>query len=129
MNKKRIIFFSIVAVLALGAFYFYYNFLYQDARNIQNEKPAFTITTSNLSDDYLKNTLNADTKYLNQTIQVAGKVTEVSDSSVVLDNKVFCKMDMKVDANSMHKELIIKGRCIGYDDLFELVKLDQCNKL
>jgi len=129
MNKKRTVIFCIVAFLAFGAFYFYYNFLYKDARNIQNEKPAFTVTTSNLSDDYLKNALNADTKYLNQTVQVAGRVTEVADSSVVLDNKVFCKMDKKVDANSVNKELIIKGRCIGYDDLFGLVKLDQCNKL
>jgi hypothetical protein len=22
--------------------------------------------------------------------------------------------------------VVIKGRCIGYDDLFEIVKLDQC---
>lgn len=125
MNKKKVLIFSIVVLFCAVAFYTYNNILYKEARNIQEEKAVF-VTPSNLVSDYIANASNADLKYLNKTIEIRGKVTEVTDSSLVVENKVFCKMNGKVNINLMNKQVSIKGRCIGYDDLFGQVKFDQC---
>jgi len=127
MNKKKVLVLSVVILLCVGIFYVYNNILYKDARNIQSEKATFEITPSNLVADYIANTPNADSKYLNKTIEIKGKITEVTDSTIVVDNKVFCKMNNKVNINSMNKQVTIKGRCIGYDDLFGVVKFDECS--
>ena len=87
----------------------------------------FSFSALNLSNQYKTDTSKADSKYLNKTMEIEGKVTEVTDSTLVLDRKIFCKMNEKMTPNFMNKQVNIKGRCIGYDDLFEVVKFDQCN--
>lgn len=127
MNKKTIITFSFLAIIGFGAYYFYTNFLYKEARNIETEKPSYSINTSNLIKEYATDITKADSKYLNKTIAIKGKVTEVSDSVFTLDNKIFCQMTVKANPALLNKLVTIKGRCIGYDDLFEQVKFDQCS--
>lgn len=127
MKKKYAWLISALLLLGFSSFYIYNNVLYKDLRNIQNEKPAFSISTSDLANDYLSNSSKADLKYLNKTIEIEGKVTEALDSTLTLDHKVFCKMNQIADPNSINKKIKIKGRCIGFDDLFGLIKLDQCN--
>jgi len=39
---------------------------------------------------------------------------------------VFCGLDSLTGSNQLNKTITIKGRCIGYDELFGEVKLDQC---
>ena len=77
--------------------------------------------------EYSSDPAKADSKYLNKTIEIKGKVTEVSDSTLTIDQKIFCKMNGKANTDLADKTIIVKGRCIGYDDLFEEVKFDQCS--
>ena len=35
-------------------------------------------------------------------------------------------MNEKVNMDFMNKDVTVKGRCIGFDDLFGVVKFDQC---
>lgn len=127
MNKKKAIAFSIVAIIGIGAYYFYSHFLYKEARNIETEKPSFSINSSELIKDYASDVTKADSKFLNKTIEIKGKVTEVSDSTLTLNEKIFCQMTQIANPDLLHKIISIKGRCIGYDDLFEQVKFDQCS--
>jgi len=127
MNKTRIKLLLFVLVISFGPYYIYQNVLYKDARDINSEKSTFTITAENLEKEYAVNPPKTDAKYLNKTIEVEGLITEVTDSSMVVDKKVFCKMNGTIKKNLLNKQIQIKGRCIGYDDLFELVKLDQCS--
>jgi hypothetical protein len=62
---------------------------------------------------------------LNKTVQISGKVTNVVDNVITLDEKVSCQLQVskKVGVGS---QIIIKGRVTGYDDLLEELKLDQC---
>jgi len=117
----------LVVIIGIGAYYFYNHFLYKEARNIETEKPFFTLNSSNLIKDYTSDATKADSKFLNKTIEIKGKVTEVSDSTLTLNEKIFCKMTHKANPDLLHKIISIKGRCIGYDDLFEQVKFDQCS--
>jgi DNA replicative helicase MCM subunit Mcm2 (Cdc46/Mcm family) len=127
MNKTRIKILIFLLVISFGPYYIYQNILYKDARDINNEKSILTITASNLEKEYNENPSQGDSKYLNKTIEVEGIVSEVTDSTLVIDSKVFCKMNEKVKKTLMNKQINVKGRCIGFDDLFAVVKFDQCS--
>ncbi|WP_202703645.1 hypothetical protein [Flavobacterium sp. UGB4466] len=127
MNPKKIAF-AITASLVLisTGLYFYYGFLFKEARNIESEIPEFSITTVKLLDDYNSNTEKADSLYLNKTIEITGKVTKETDSAVILENNIFCLLTQKTKDKLLNSKVTVKGKCIGFDELFQEVKLDQC---
>jgi len=119
MRRKRILF---ALILLLVGGYFGYNYLYQDHRDIQTE--AVFLETN--SDDLIGVFLESSTpEVLNQTVQIKGKVTQIEGDGITLDNKVHCSFPESLFKVSVGDEVVVKGRCIGYDDLFEIVKLDQ----
>lgn len=126
MKKKRGIT-AVVVLLGLGALvYGYYGYLYKDARNISEEEAAHTLVANKLADEYAANVEDANARYLNKTLEIQGKVTEVRDSVMILDGTVCCGLNSLTNNNQLNKTITIKGRCIGYDELFGEVKLDQC---
>lgn len=127
MSKTKIKILIVLLVISFGPYYIYQNILYKDARDINSEKSQLTITAKNLEQEYTINPKDGDLKYLNKTIEIEGIVSEVKDSSMTIDGTVFCKMNEKINTNFINKPINIKGRCIGFDDLFGLVKLDQCS--
>jgi len=126
VTKKIIISFFILALIGCGAYYFYNHFLYKEARNIKSEKPSYSINSSDLIAQYKSDVAKADSKYLNKTIEIKGTVTEISDSTLTVDKSIFCKMTTQASPKLLGTTISLKGRCIGYDDLFEQVKFDQC---
>lgn len=127
MKKKSL---KITAVLLLivisGLLYGYYGFLYKGSRDIGNEQSAYTLNAGKMADEYAANMKNADAKYLNHAIEVKGRITEVKDSVMILDERIVCGFDTKPAGIEKDKIVTIKGRCIGFDELFGEVKLDQC---
>ena len=60
-----------------------------------------------------------DLKYLNKTIEVTGKVTKETDSVITLENTVFCLLNQKTNKQLINTKVTVKGKCIGYDELFQ----------
>ncbi|WP_316633863.1 hypothetical protein [uncultured Flavobacterium sp.] len=128
MKRKKITY--IIAALLLlvsGGIYFYYGFLFKEARNIESEMPDFSIAATKLIKDYNSNPEKADSLYLNKTIEITGQVTKETDSAIVVENTVFCLFTKKTKDKLINNQVKVKGKCIGYDELFNEVKLDQCN--
>ncbi|MFP9097461.1 OB-fold protein [Flavobacterium sp. RHBU_24] len=124
--KNRVLIISIVIIItAFAGAYVWYGYLYKGTRDVNSEEAAYTITADSLTADYQAAQQTADAKYLNKTIVVSGIVTTVADSVVTLNDRVFCGFEKKMNEPE-GKEVTIKGRCIGYDELFGEVKLDQC---
>ncbi|MEH6535693.1 MAG: hypothetical protein V7719_04825 [Psychroserpens sp.] len=122
MRKRIIILIAFIIVGIIG-----YNYIYQDHRTIENEVAEYEITTHEIALRFLENSKRAGSKYLNTTIEVIGKVSEKDSNAITLDDKVFCQFTKAIQNTIAHdSELKIKGRVIGYDDLLEQVKLDQC---
>ena len=127
MKRKKIV--SVIAALLIlvsAGIYFYYGFLFREARNIQSEIPDYNITATKLLEDYNSDPKKADSLYLNKTIEITGIVTKETDSVVILENNVFCLFTQKNPVKLINQKVKIKGKCIGYDELFQEVKLDQC---
>ncbi|PKB14976.1 hypothetical protein [Flavobacterium sp. 5] len=127
MNRKKIVFVIVTLLLVTSAgIYFYYGFLFKEARNIELEMPDLSIAATKLLKDYNSNPKEADALYLNKTIEVKGIVTKKTDSVLILENTVFCLFTQKIKSEAKNNIVTVKGKCIGYDELFNEVKLDQC---
>lgn len=113
-------------IIVAGGIYFYYGFLFKEARNIESENPEISITASQLIDDYNSDPKKADLQYLNKTIEIKGTVTKETDSVIILQSSVFCLFNQKLKHNLLNTNAVVKGKCIGYDELFQEIKLDQC---
>ncbi len=124
MGKKNTLF-LVVCVLVAGT-YFGYRYLYKDHRDIQAEAASLEVSANELVELFQS---NATPTILNKTVIVHGTISEMDTHSITLDDSVHCVL---LEANTSAKvgaSIRIKGRCIGYDDLFELVKLDQCQPI
>lgn len=127
MKRKKIVVVIASLLIATSAgIYFYYGFLFKEARNIESEEPDFSIAATKLIYDYNSNPEKADSLYLNKTIEITGKATKETDSVVTLENNVFCLFTQKIKDRLINSKVTIKGKCIGYDELFQEIKLDQC---
>ena len=130
MNKTKAILGTLVLILIIAIVG--YNYLYQDHRDIKSEKAAYVINAKDLINAFQANEVEATTKYLNKTITITGNLTSVEGTSVVVENAVFLALSENklLPSNNLLNTIVrIKGRCIGYDNLLEEVKLDQASVL
>ncbi|HLO74706.1 MAG TPA: hypothetical protein VK164_12270 [Flavobacterium sp.] len=125
MKKKLLIFgfFIIFSGILL------YNYIYKEHRNIANEEESFVVSVIDLKHDYLKNDSIANAKYLDKTIIIYGKITsmDLSNKMLMIDTSlsaVIKDANLKLKQNDSIK---MKGRFIGYDDLLEEFKMDECS--
>ena len=127
MKRKWI---YLLLVLVVVAAIIGYNYIYQDHRDIKSEKAAFSLKAADLTNAFQQNEEDATAKYLNKTIEVSGKLTGIDGSSLVLEQVVFFALsesETPPDQTRINNEVTVKGRCIGYDNLLEEVKLDQAS--
>ena len=116
MTIKRI-FSGIVLILMAIGFYYY---AYKDHRDIAAEGAVYTDLAVALKDSIMQN----NKAFLNETVKVSGVVTFIDDNSITLNDALVAQF-ATVHTAQLNQQLTLKGRCIGYDDLFEVVVIDQ----
>ncbi|GAB1309593.1 hypothetical protein KH5_22760 [Urechidicola sp. KH5] len=126
MRKKRIL---VVVLFLLVSLFGLYQYIYKDHRDISSESTDIIIGGTQLKDAFVFNYSKANVNYLDKTILVTGKITELTVSEITLDNVIFCTFDTIVSTINLNDSVMIKGRCIGFDELLEQVKVDQCQIL
>ena len=99
-------------------------------KNYSNTKPNITIDSSNFINEFKTNSTLATEKYLNQIILVNGNITDTLTKSVVLNNGIVCTFDsLSLKALGLihiNNDVSVKGRFVGFDDLFNEIRLDHC---
>ena len=125
MNKKKIlisglIIASIVTLLV-------YNYVFNSKhRNIAEEKATVVLSANELHSNFETNESLATTNYLDKVVETTGKITSVEGNDVVLNDGVQVSFTTaNVEQPKTGTAVTIKGRCVGYDELLELVKIDQ----
>ena len=122
MNWK--IFRSVLPLVALVAFVYYTKSLKPD---YASKKPTL-ITDSH--DLLWRFQMNEGTELINQVVQFRGKITGFDSLLVIMDHRLICNPDSTmVDHLSIGDSTTLKGRCIGYDDLLEELRLDHVVKI
>ena len=123
--KKRSLVWLVVAFVCIG--FGIYKYTYQEHRNIEVANVDFTVDLKNFLEEFVANSDVTTQKYLNKVIAVQGVVSEKDAESVTLSNSILCYFTTKEHGFSEGTSVKIKGRCIGFDELLEVVKLDQCS--
>ncbi|WP_420320399.1 OB-fold protein [Flagellimonas sp.] len=122
MTKKNLAVLSLV-LLAFIILLVGYKYINPEQRNIAEEAAQYELSTNELFSGFQNEQGN---RYIDQVMIISGIITEMDKNSLTLDNKVqvnfISTTQYKVEEGS---GISIKGRCIGYDDLLELVKIDQ----
>lgn len=125
MIKKIIIVLLVLAVVALGVF----KFLYKEHRDIASEESSFSETPTQIYDAFQKNDSLANSKYLDKTIEIYGKITNIdlANKTIMVDGKLSAKCTNSIPVNLKPQNAItLKGRVVGYDDLLGEIQMDQC---
>lgn len=117
---------TLVMISAIVVLYFY---VYQSHRNIQSETAAFETSVSELSQRFINNPDSSTVTYADQTISIYGNVTalDLKQNTITLDNKLIATTSKEEMNRAKTGELVkLKGRFIGYDELFNELRMDQC---
>ncbi len=123
-RTKIVASFFVIAIAVFGIVF--YQTFFTSHRNIAAEKPELSMMAKKLQNTYAEDFGKANALYADKVIEVEGILTAIEASSFVLNNAVQVDFldnitsDIKIGEN-----ITIKGRCVGYDDLLELVRLDQ----
>ena len=123
MNKKIII----CLITFLLGLYASFRYIYQEHRNIFKEEPKYILTSDSLFHHFNINQKEANQIYNNQILKIKGVINTVSKNQLILYPGIACFSDRNIKLNGvLPKDTIeIKGRCVGFDDLFLEVKMDQ----
>ncbi len=118
-NKKSAIIILPVLALVLVLAYIFQKPTTTDARKID-----FRGSTIELSQLIQENA----SAWLGKTVQLTGKIQDLVADGVVLQPNFYCQWQNQTQEYEtvVHQELTIKGQVIGYDELLEEIKLNQC---
>ena len=117
MNWK--IFRSVLPLVALVAFAYYTTSMKEDYAT----KDPVLITDSH--DLFWRFQMNEGAELINKIIQFDGKISDFDESLLIIDKKLICTPDSTQNiTSSIGDSIVLKGRCIGYDDLMQELRLD-----
>lgn len=118
-NKKWLL----IVLGTLLVFVAIYKYTYKPHKKIEDLSVFYKGNIAEL----INKTANNPEVYLNKAVQIKGKLTFIDEEGFVLNDKVYCQL--KKDTKQkviVNDTLVIKGVVIGYDDLLEELKLNNC---
>jgi len=119
--KKKLV----LATIFLIVVFIGYKYTYHEHREISSEKEVFNGTALMLKQYFHDKLDESSGEYLNKTIVVSGVISEVEVNAIMIDDNVYCVFDKSTNELKVGKQIKVKGRCLGYDELLEVVKIDQ----
>lgn len=124
MSVKKSLF--ILALILVVAVIVIYQVVTKPTPSLVDEVVLYEVNAVQFYQEFTQNQTGFQQKYINKAIGITGVITSVQDSIIVLNDKIVC-ITNNVPANlSTDQSVRIKGRYIGYDDLFDNLKLNEC---
>ncbi len=122
--SKKNKFFITVLMLFSSIGIVIYTYTMRAPTTIENKKIDFTGSAEEL---LLKITDHTE-EWQDKIVVVSGEVTSSDDKGIMLSRKIYCQLKQVTDFQKINlsNNISLKGRIIGYDDLLEELKLDQC---
>ena len=123
LSKRSKIIIAILVVGAIAAFAVY-KYSMQPPEAIESKKVDFTGS----SDAFLAEVQKDFSVWQDKVVVLTGVITNSDDSGITLSSQIYCQFREDVNTSAIQKDqqITLKGRVIGYDDLLEELKLDQC---
>jgi hypothetical protein len=109
--------------------YFVYAYLYHGHRDFAAEEAIKVESSEFILAEFQKDEKKANALYLNKVLEIKGKISQLDtlQKVITLDEKLFASFQ-EVDFKNLklQDEITLKGRLIGYDELLEELKIDNC---
>ena len=78
------------------------------------------------AEDFKQLILTDFDQWHNKVIQITGTVTAIQEEGILLNQNIYCQFDDKLIDATENEAITLKGRVIGFDELLEEIKLNQC---
>ncbi len=123
MSRKKYIIVTATSML-IGLLGWGYLYIFHGThRNIAKEVATAEFQAPELLFIFQQGTAES---YVDQVVLVTGNVSSIDKKTVVLNGMIQIDLLQETDISIQNKQSIkVKGRCVGYDDLLEVVKIDQ----
>ena len=127
LSKYKYLFIPLPIILLIFIFALYN----KPHKAYADEISAYSLSAGKLFVEYNNNYKKSNDKYLGSVLSISGVVTKCTENLIILNNRIVCSFNEKDSSLSSNdialgENLIIKGHCIGYDDLLEEVRVDHC---
>lgn len=94
-----------------------------------NVKPAFTLSSEQLLQEFKSNTQAATAKYIDKPVLIDGAISEIADYTINFSS-IACTVDSsqssKLGTIKVGDKIKVQGQVVGYNDLMEEVTLSKC---
>ena len=123
LSKKNKFIITILIVFSVIGFTIY-TYAMRPPTAIENKKIDF----SGSSDELLLKIIDHTEEWQDKIVVVSGEVTSLDDKGILLSASIYCQLKDTTVLKKINpsNNISLKGRIIGYDDLLEELKLDQC---
>ncbi|MFY0631803.1 MAG: hypothetical protein JXR05_15665 [Flavobacteriaceae bacterium] len=123
LSKRSKIIITVIVVIAIAVFAVYKYSMLPPAQ-IEDRAVEFTGTSEQLLSKIQE---DADA-WQDRVVIISGKISSFDEKGFTISSAIYCQMKDAKKLNSLSSDQVVslKGRVIGYDDLLEEVKLDQC---
>lgn len=116
----------VIILVLLGLIFFgVYKYMFRAPEDVSKATINFKVNATEFVEEFSNDLEFSEKKYHNAILVVEGIVTEIENDGITLNEGVFCKLSSVVDTK-VGAKIKVKGLYIGFDDLFEIVKIDQC---
>ena len=124
MKKKLLILVAVLLVLT----FITYKYMYKEHRDIATEKVTYSVSVDDIYTTFHINEKWADAKYLDKTIEIYGKITNIDlqNKIITVDGKLLARFTNGVQSDlKLQNFIALKRRLEGYDDLLGEIQMDQ----
>lgn len=126
MKKKKIIILALILIAIIGSGIVYDYTFNSEHRDIANEDATISLSAKELFSHFQNDETLATSNYLDKVIEIEGIITSIENDGVVLSGQIQVLFNTELMPKLENETaLTIKGRCVGYDELLEMVKIDQ----
>jgi hypothetical protein len=126
MKKKAIVIVTSLVVVVLIGFAGYNYVMHGGGRDLSSEEASFTLSSKDISNEFAQNIDKSNKKYIEKAVAITGTISDMIGTQVIIDNSIVCNLKTADTTIKKGQKINIKGRVVGYDDLMQELKLDQC---
>ncbi|CAL2077469.1 hypothetical protein [Tenacibaculum sp. 190524A02b] len=122
LTKKSKWLFIILGILLIGGFLVYKQ-IYKPHKTTEEIEAIYTGSSTN----FVKELEKGFDQWNNKTIELNGTITSIVDNGFILDDFIFCQLrEDNTLSKKQNDQITVKGTVIGYDELLNELKLNQC---
>lgn len=121
-KKNKLFVLVILAITSIGFTFYQYSF--KPPVKISQKKIDFIGSSTELLNKIQKE----GNQWQDKVVIISGKITNLDSQGIMISPNIYCQFLDSIFSKKiqLNDTISVKGRVIGYDDLFEELKLDQC---